>query len=108
MIAGIAGRRAIGIVLSLTIGMSMATACASGSTPTPETPDLHRIEKPALRRSDTRPPRYPPELRATGDTGTVVLRAVVKPTGHVDGKSIEVVSAAHPAFAREAVRAMRE
>jgi TonB family protein len=102
-------RRARAIGMLLAIG-----ACARGGaapSPASETapaPHVFAIEKPALRRPDSPPPRYPKELLATRDTGTVVLRAIVEATGRVDPKSIEVVSSPHPAFTRAAIQTLRE
>ena len=66
------------------------------------------IEKPAMLLSGSaRPPRYPPELLATGDTGTVHLRLVVDKEGRPVMRSVEVASSPHPAFTREALAAVR-
>jgi protein TonB len=48
-------------------------------------------------------PRYPDALRGAGVEGRVVARFVVDTAGRVEPGSVQIVSAAHPAFA-EAVR----
>jgi protein TonB len=48
-------------------------------------------------------PRYPDALRGAGLEGRVVARFVVDTAGRVEAGSVQIVSAAHPAFA-EAVR----
>jgi hypothetical protein len=53
-------------------------------------------------RSSAQPPplTYPPDLYQAGVTGAVYLGFVVDSMGHVEGPSIEVLTASHPAFAR--------
>jgi TonB family protein len=108
-IAPIVVRCTLRAVLPPAIALLLAaTACAHGAPETAAEPFVHSIEKPALRRPDSPAPRYPKELLATRDTGTVVLRAVVEASGRVDPKSIEVVSSPHPAFTQAAVQALRD
>ena len=100
--------RSLRAVLPAAIAVLVAaTGCAHGAPETAAEPFVHSIEKPALRRPDSPAPRYPKELLATGDTGTVVLRAVVEASGRVDPRSIEVISSPHPAFTRAAIQALR-
>jgi periplasmic protein TonB len=56
------------------------------------------------------PPRYPEALRRAGVEGDVVVRFLVDTTGRIDMRSVEVVDAAHDAFAaavRETLAKMR-
>jgi TonB family protein len=91
------------IAVALLVG---TVACASRGTVPPPDPVMF-IERPAMRRGDSPPPRYPKELLATRDTGTVVLRVVVQPSGRVDSKRIEVISSPHPAFTRAAIETLK-
>ena len=65
------------------------------------------IEKPAMALPGNPKPRYPDELKPTGDTGTVRVRLVVEKNGTPDMKSVSVVSSPHPAFTREVLRVLK-
>lgn len=51
---------------------------------------------------------YPPPLRDSGVTGTVVLRFVIGTDGRVEPSTIQVVSTTHPAFGDAAVEAAKK
>jgi TonB family protein len=45
-------------------------------------------------------PRFPPELKSRDVTGAVVVQFIIDSTGGVERRSIGVVAAGHPEFAR--------
>lgn len=63
-----------------------------------------QLDRTAVLRPGTRGPAYPPELRAAGTSGQVLVQFVVDAAGRVDSTSIKMLKADHPAFA-DAVRA---
>ncbi len=69
--------------------------------------DLNQVFAEAI--ADEKPERlscprlqYPPLLRQAGIEGTVMLRAIIDTTGHVERKSVEVVNTDHSGFNRAA------
>lgn len=66
--------------------------------------DLDRPVSPI----DIPTPQYPPELQGVGGGGRVRLEYIVGPDGRVEAASIKVVSATHPGFGEQAVKAIRD
>jgi len=89
----LAAEACLGCLLSL-------NACASLAAPT------YVVEKPAMMIPGQPGPRYPEELLATGDTGTVRIRVVISPAGRPVMSSVKVLASPHPAFTRAALDAL--
>ncbi len=51
--------------------------------------------------------RYPPEMRALGASGTVIVEATLEATGRVEPASIRIVQSANPGFNDEVRRIVR-
>jgi len=83
--------------------IAMASACSHGRATRTVDSGAFLIEKPPLMISSTAKPRYPAELLATRDTGTVLVRVDVEPSGRADMRSVAVVASSHAAFTREAL-----
>ena len=90
--------RTIRAVMSVVIALVGVHGCAS-SRPAPD----YILEKPAFRISGDPEPTYPPELLATRDTGTVIIRVVVSAKGRAEMGTAEVIASPHPAFTRAAL-----
>jgi TonB family protein len=51
-------------------------------------------------------PRYPAELLASKDTGTVRIRVLVRESGRADMSTVQVIESPHAAFTRAVIRVL--
>jgi len=92
-------------LVALVVALAMQSfGCAS--SPAPQ--EQFSIEKPVLMISGGPAPKYPSELLATGDTGTVIVRVTVNPEGRPVMSSAKVIASPHPAFSKAALAVIRE
>ena len=84
--------------MTLIAGSSCARASGGASART-ENP-TYTMEMPAMAYPSNPRPRYPAELVATGDTGTVLIRVAIEKNGMADMKSVTVVHSPNPAFTK--------
>jgi TonB family protein len=66
-----------------------------------------QVAKPVAPRPGNPAPRYPPELRARGIQGDVLLQFVVDSAGKPEPGTLRVLRSTDPEFAHEATRVVR-
>jgi len=92
-------RRSVSWLAVMNVAFVM-TACRSaqpsGSAPKSE----WVLEKPVLMIATNPKPRYPAELLASRDTGTVRIRVLVNASGRAQMSTVEVLESPHRAFTR--------